>query len=367
MSETNRMTEAYVEVDKNMIVNTKIDVTDFRFYDVRHAPFELYNFYDPQNQPVFRRLPKDVAEATSAGVAILSQKTSGGRVRFSTDSEYIIIKTKQFAFGRAVHIPFVAGAGFDLYEDTDADSRFVRAFLPIADMTDGYDQIIHLGSRQMRYFTIHFPIHSGVESLCIGIQEDAALGEGKKYLNEKPIVIYGSSIVHGSGATRPGLNYPNLLCRRLNRNVVNLGFSGRAKGEEAIVNYMAGLDMEVFVCDYDHNAPNVEHLERTHRPLYDAIRAKNPDLPFIMISRPNPATNLTILPALYQRRDVILDTFRYACSLGDKHVYYIDGETFFLGRYENDCTVDGVHPNDMGYNLMADGIEAVIRRALREA
>ena len=361
MSEEKRVTEAYVEVDKNMIVDSKIDVTDVRWYDVRRAPFQLYNFYDPCNEPVFCRLPADVAKATSDKVAVLCRKTSGGRVRFSTDSEYIAISTKQYAFGRAVHLPFMAGAGFDLYEDTAIDSRFIKPFLPKADMTDGYQQIIKLSGRKKRYFTIHFPLHSGVEELLIGIQSDATLGEGKPYLNTSPIVIYGSSIVHGTGATRPGLNYTNLLCRRLNRNVVNLGFSGNAKGERAIAEYMATLNMEAFVSDYDHNAPNVEHLKATHLPLYETIRAKNPDIPYIMISRPNVATRPE---TAMERRDVIIDTFRYAREQGDKNVYYIDGETFFLGRYENDCTADGTHPNDLGYALMADGIEAVLRRAL---
>ena len=60
----------------------------------------------------------------------------------------------------------------------------------------------------------------------------------------------------------------------------------------------------------------------------------------------------------------IIDTYRHALSLGDKNVYYIDGESFFLGKYENECTMDAVHPNDLGFVLMADGIESEIRRAL---
>ena len=362
-NEPNRIREEYVEVDKNMVVNTTIDEPDIKFYDVRRAPFELYNLYDPVNQPIFRRLPEDVAEATSPGVARLCRETVGARVRFSTDSQYITIKTKQFAMGRAVHLPFLTNAGFDLYEDTETDSRFIRPFLPPVGMTDGYEQIIKLGSRKLRYFTIYFPVHSGVEELLIGLQNDAVVGPGKKYLNEKPIVVYGSSIVHGTGATRPGLVYTNLLCRRLNMDVVNLGFSGNAKGEEAIARYMATLDMDIFVSDYDHNAPNAEYLRQTHKPLYEIIREKNPDLPYIMISRPNVATRPK---EANERRDVIIDTYRYARSIGDRNVYYIDGETFFLGRYENDCTVDGSHPNDLGYALMADGIEATIRRVFRD-
>ena len=83
-----------------------------------------------------------------------------------------------------------------------------------------------------------------------------------------------------------------------------------------------------------------------------------------MISRPNPSTNLG--SAYAERRDVVFDTYRYALEHGDKNVYYIDGESFFLGKYENECSMDGTHPNDLGFVLMADGIESEIRRAFRK-
>lgn len=357
-------TGVYVEVDKNMIVETNIAEPDIKFYDVRRAPFELYGFYDPQNSDVFRRIPEEVAAATSNGVKRLARESAGGRVRFSTDSLYVAIKVRESAIARNPHITLAMSGGFDLYEDTEADSRYHRVFMPPYDMTDGYEQIIRFGSRKMRHFTINFPIHAVVHDLYVGLQADAKLSEGLKYDGDKPIIIYGSSIVHGTAASRPGLVYPNILCRRLNRNCINLGFSGNAKAEPAICEYMAGLDMEMFVCDYDHNAPTVEYLRETHLPLYLKIREKHPNIPYIMISRPNPSTNLG--SAYAERRDVVFDTYRYALEHGDKNVYYIDGESFFLGKYENECSMDGTHPNDLGFVLMADGIESEIRRAFRK-
>ncbi len=359
---TENKVEAYVEVDKNLEIETKFpDAADAVFHDVRRAPFELYNFYKPETDTIFRRLPADVAEATSPGVNKLHRETAGGRVRFSTDSLYILIKTKQIAIGRSSHMTLAMSAGFDLYEDTDTDSRYHRVFMPPYDMTDGYMQIIRFGSRKMRYFTINFPIHSAVESLEIGLEPNAALGEGKKYRNRRPIVIYGSSIVHGTAATRPGLIYTNILSRNLNMNVYNLGFSGKCLAEQPILDYIASLDMSVFVCDYDHNAPNPEYLEQTHLNVYKTVRAAHPDLPIIMITRPNVATNGS---KAMERKDIVIDSYRYARETGDRNVYYIDGESFFLGKYENECTMDGVHPNDLGFTLMAEGIEDVIRRAM---
>ncbi len=366
MEEVKNINEAYVETDKNLIIAEKIGKPDVKLYDVREAPFSIYGFYDPYGQELFRRLPIDVAEATSVNVARIAKATTGGRVRFATDSSYVAIKVVMPVIGRGSHIPLEASAGFDLYEDYSdfGESRFIKAFLPKYDISGGYEQVIDVGERKMRYYTINFPVNSNVSELYVGIEENATLSEGLKYRNEKPIVIYGSSIVHGTGATRPGYIYSNMLTRRLNMNVINLGFGGNAKGEDAIVDYMRELPMCIFVCDYDHNAPNVEHLKNTHLRMYERFREVKPDTPYIVISRPNIATHTASAP--YDRRDVVYDTFRYAKEQGDTRIWYIDGESFFLGLNENDCTVDTVHPNDMGYSLMVDGIESVIRKIMNE-
>lgn len=357
--------EAYVEVDKNMIVATSITEPDVKFYDVRKPPFDLYGFYDPEGQPFFRRLPEDVAEATSEGVAKLCRESAGGRVRFTTDSSYIAIKVELGPYGRSSHTTLCNSAGFDLYEDTATDSRFIKPFLPPYNFDRDYEQILKIGgSRRARSFTINFPVHALVKNLYIGIQEDATLAPGKRYRNSKPVVFYGSSIVHGTAASRPGLIYQNIISRRMDLDYINLGFSGKAKGEPVLVEYMAGLDMCMFVCDYDHNAPTAAFLRETHRNVYDIFRAKKPDTPYVMISRPNIATNPT---EFAERRNVVIDTYRHALSLGDGNVYYIDGESFFLGKYENECTMDSVHPNDLGFTLMADGIESELRRAMAKS
>ena len=86
MSENiNNTQQGYVEVDKNVMVAEKIGKDDVKLYDVREAPFSLYGFYDPYGQDFFKRMPDDVASATSPGVDRLAKESVGGRVRFATD------------------------------------------------------------------------------------------------------------------------------------------------------------------------------------------------------------------------------------------------------------------------------------------
>ena len=356
--------ENYNNLDKNMIVSDTIGDVEVQWHDVRKAPFAIYGLYRPQTESWFHRLPMDVAAATSEAVERLSQESAGGRVRFATDSPFIAIRATYRAVGRCSHVTLVSTAGFDLYMDDTFGSRYLKEFRMPVDMTDRYEQIFQMRNTPgMHSYTINFPVHAVVETLEVGLAPGSQLGEGRKYRDYLPIVFYGSSIVHGTAASRPGYIYENYIARMLDMDYLNLGFSGNAKGEQVLSDYMATLPMSVFVCDYDHNAPSVDHLAATHYPIYETIRAKNPDVPYIMISRPNFFTFLDI-DYLLNMRDVIMRSYLKARETGDRNVYFIDGTSFFADSHVYDCTMDHIHPNDTGFMKMGESIAVVIRYAL---
>ena len=342
--------------------NTSFEEKDILFYNIKKEPFRVYGLYDYKHQDVFRRLPQAVADATNPGVAKLALDTAGGRLRFSTDSPYVAIKAVMPGISRFPHMPLTGTSGMDVYVDEEGGSRYVKTSTLDVNMTDGYEFIVHFKSRKMRCLTMNFPSYNHLDALYIGVSEYSKIGKGKEYANKKPIVFYGSSITQGGCSSRPGLIYQNFISRKYNLDYINLGFSGSGRAELPIVNYMASLDMLAFVSDYDHNAPDAQYLSETHSRMYDVIREAHPEIPYIMISRPDFATSPDNSIA---RRNVIIDTFRRARALGDNNVWYIDGEGFFHGPLEDSCTVDGTHPNDLGFSKMADGIGKVLERALK--
>ena len=354
------------EVDPNMIHETTLKEPDLALYDVRNDPFEIYGLYNPKSDDVFRRLPYEVAEATNPGLRKLHRDTAGGRIRFTTDSKYVAIKAVMPFVGQMAHVSLLGSSGFDMYIDYDEPgvmSRYCGAFQPKVGMTNGYESIIRFPDRRMRHLTINMPPYNHVDRLYIGLQNDARIEGGKKYINKKPIIFYGSSITQGACSSRPGLNYQNMLARRFEVDYINLGFSGNGRAEIPIVEYMAGLDISMFVSDYDHNAPNPDYLKQTHKRMYDMIREKHPDIPYIMLSRPDfdCGYDESIL-----RRNVIMETYRLAREAGDKNVYYIDGAGIFRGPDEDMCTVDRTHPSDIGFAKMADAIGETMLRAMRK-
>ena len=355
---------SYQVPDQNLMIETSIGEEDIQFYDVRKEPFEVYGLYQYRTEPDFKRMPDEVAAQVSPGVSTLYLNTAGGRVRFCTDSQYVAILAEMPVMCLMPHMAFTGSAGFDLYVDSPETgmSRFWKAFRPDIHAKDGFESKVKFADRKQRWFTVNFPSYSNVRNLYIGLQKDAKVGGGMPYRSPLPVVYYGSSITQGGCASRPGNAYQNIISRELGLDFLNFGFSGNGKGENAMAEYLAGLPMLAFVSDYDHNAPTAEHLAATHRRLYQAIRAKHPDIPYLMVTRPDD------YPAGYEQRmnnrQVVWDTFRFARSNGDRNVYYLDGGEIFRGPHEDQCTVDGTHPNDLGFSLMADAIGCALRQAL---
>lgn len=348
-----------IEYDSNMISHNEID-EELGFQSIRTGIFDVYGLRDYKTSDVFDRLPSSVAECGTEALTLSQLECAGARIRFTTDSKIIALKAVFERVGANARTPLLGIAGFDLYVDYDNESRFYKSFIPPMDIEGEFTESIEFDDNRTRSITIYFPYHSIVKDVYIGLEKNAETASGKKYKNELPVVFYGSSITHGSCASRPGMIYENILSRRLNIDYINLGFGGSARGEFDLAEYMADLDMSIFVCDYDFNAPNVAHLAQTHKRLYDTIRKKNPTIPYIIISKPN----VCDANEEYRRKEIIYRTYLTARDCGDDNIYYIDGTAMMLKRDWDDCFVDGIHPNDLGFSRIADAIEPVMSKLL---
>ena len=348
------------KLDKNFKVETSIEREGLRFFNVLDEPFKIYGLIRENDEWV--RMPGAVAKEVSEGVYGLYRHTAGGRVRFVTDSPYIVIKAETKGAYMMPHIPQTGLGGFDLYRITDTGERYVKTFIPKVPAEPSLEFVIDVcnfvGKGEFGY-TINFPLYCPVQQLYIGLKEGCTLKQAPGYALEAPIVYYGSSITQGGCASRPGNSYQAMLTRHFNLDHVNLGFSGNGKGEPVMADYIASLDMCAFVYDYDHNAPSIEHLRETHKPLFDKVRAAHPDIPIIMMSRPN------LYVPVDARTDVIRDTYNAAVAAGDKNVYFIHGMEL-LEMCNGDGTVDGTHPNDLGFFSMYTRIAKELEKAFNK-
>ncbi|OPZ81627.1 MAG: hypothetical protein BWY76_02969 [bacterium ADurb.Bin429] len=200
----------------------------------------------------------------------------------------------------------------------------------------------------------------------VGVNEDAQVLPPTPFIAPRPIICYGTSITQGGCASRPGMAYTNILSRWLNREVINLGFSGNGWGDEALAQCMAEISNPgCFVLDYEANAHR-ERLQETLVPFIGVLRAAHPTVPILVISRIRFSYELIHADSLEGReacKAFQQETVTALRAQGDTHIHFLDG-SIILGEDWEECTVDGVHPTDLGFRRMAEGMAPVLRQLI---
>ena len=343
------------DVDKRFIVNETITENGIKRYNIPHSSFDLYGiFYDEKNGR-FMRMDKDIADQVNEGVKILAMHTCGGRLRFSTDSDKLEIIVTYAELWRMSHMALEGSGGFMLVEENeDGSTGFYKMLSPTFDQLNGYTLSVHLPTGKMRNYILWFPLYNQVTGLTIGLDEKATVTSGRKYKEMKPILYYGNSITQGGCASRPDNAYASLISKWNNIDFINLGFSGSGKAEDIMVDYLTTVDCSLFVCDYDHNAPDAGYLEQTHYRLYERYRQVRKDVPILFLTAPtDEPRDMDERAARYK---VIKKTYDRAKKQGDQNVYFMDGRKLLNMADRMNCTVDGTHPTDLGFYYIAKKI-----------
>ncbi|MBQ9728285.1 MAG: hypothetical protein IJV85_06280 [Clostridia bacterium] len=353
-------------IDKNFALQG-IEGDDIEWFDILEKPFSIHGVLYDEQEELFLRLPRKTAQAVSRGVNILCPMTTGGRVRFTTDSPFVAIKCiAPFYCGALSHMPILGTHGFSVYVNGVFDGKFApENFENAKDGVFAFEEkrtFMTAKEGEENLCELFFPLYGGVKKLYVGLKKGSVLKEPKPYSVTTPVVFYGSSITQGCCASRPGNDYISYLSRWLDCDYVNLGFSGNGKAEPIMIDYLNSLPASVYVLDYDYNAESLEELREHHLPMYERIRSVHKDVPLLFISKPD----LEYDPETYARRDIILETYNIAKERGDQNVAFIDGTTLYGDKDRDACAVDTCHPNDLGFYRMAEGIYPVLKKLLKK-
>lgn len=339
-------------IDKNFAVNEITEGERIR-YVIPHPAFSLRGIFYDSDAACFARVPTPIAEKVNEGVAALSKHTAGGRLCFKTDSKVLQITVSYQELLMMPHMPLTGSSGFTLFEKTaDGEQQFVRNLMPIPTNQQGFIAETTLLGGEMREYILYFPLYNDVKELSLSLDKNACVERSSPYRKELPILYYGSSITQGGCASRPDHAYQAWISKWNGIDYINLGFSGSARGEDIMVDYLASIDCSLFVCDYDHNAPSVEHLKNTHFRLYERYRKIRPNMPILFITKPDITGDVNG----EQRWKIIHDTYIKAKRSGDKNVYFLSGKKFYNNTARWEFSVDGCHPTDFGFYKMAKEI-----------
>lgn len=354
--------------DKNMAIK-KADKNGLAWYLPHEKPFTLSGFNWFSQDKVYRRFPVKPPFPLSEGVDGLAWCTAGGQIKFRTDSEKICLKVKLGDGGAMDHMPQTGMSGFDLYTGEPGKETFYSVTRFACGATEFTSELFTCSIRKLRTFTINFPLYKGVSEVMIGLQAGARVAAPPAYRTKMPIVVYGTSITQGGCASRPGSCYTNILSRRLNMPFINLGFSGSGKGEPDVARTMALIkNPALLVLDYEANSTGCDAFSKTLPEFIAILRAAHQKTPILVISKirfgqealagdPGKSSDRIKCKLMQQK---LVKTLQKA---GDKNIHFLDGSQL-LGKDYWECTVDNVHPTDLGFFRMADGIEPMLRKII---
>lgn len=325
------------------------DENGFLFRDVTLEPFAVEGLpWFQENNHEWNRLPNSfTANDVPEEILILSKHTSGVCVRFQTDSAQLMLRARLSNGCWLSHMPFAASCGFDSYRKLAAENLLYNHTVQPAYQQQDLNALLGVNpEKQLSEWCIQFPMYCGVEKVEIGLLEGSTLLPPKPHRIKNPILFYGASITQGACASRPGNNYATMLCRELDAEQINLGFSGNGKGDFAIAEEIGKLKLSMLIYNYD--VPGTEKPELPAKTFFSIIRKAQPELPVIMLPK-----------WYYGRRRIITshnDVAHAMRCLGiepnDQNVWFIDKAAIFGYDMYDACTVDGTHPNDLGFYRM---------------
>jgi len=313
----------------------------------------------------FDRLPAKAEGVVREPVWNLSRHSAGMSVRFVTDSPNLCVRYNlHLERLDMTHMPATGVSGLDLYaNDDEGRDRWVAVVRPDKQqMNTSIAKDLSPGSRS---YTLYLPLYNGVDDLEVGILK------GKSFTpmtprNEQPILFYGTSIMHGACASRPGMAFPAILGRRLRRPTINLGFSGNGCMEGEVADLLSELDPCAYVIDCLPNMNETTVSERTV-PLVNKLRKANNNTPVLLVEDRS-FTNTSFFPKRkvhhQKSRAALKKAFTELSDAGIGNLYYLDGDQL-LGD-DGEAATDGSHPNDLGMVRYADAYEPVLRAMLRQ-
>lgn len=315
-------------------------------YCFTDAPIRIFGVPHFEETHTLRRLPEELASLLSWSK--VGMRAPGARMCFRTDSPVLRIGVELETLHTDVGMSLYACQSAHVLVGDRRDPHYLGLVYPKNYEEKCFEREM-TKEPVMEDVTVFLPMAELIKTVWVELEDGAKIEPPTPYRATAPIAFYGSSITEGAHASRPCNAYTALLSARLDTDYYNFGFSGNAKGQLPIADYICTLELSALVIDYDHNAPDPEFLKNTHEPFLRRIRERKPTLPIILTTRPN----FEHTKNADERRAVVRATYEHARAEGDENIYFIDGQSFYGTEERYLCTTDSTHPNDIGHERMA--------------
>jgi len=335
-----------------------------RYYDSENFP--LIGKLSDSTETRYERLPASLKQVCRQPVWDLGKNTSGLALRFRTNSTTIAAKWEVLADNYMNHMTATGIKGLDLYAWTNGKWQFVNTARPTG--KNSQQTIISNMLPTEREYLLYLPLYDGLVDLQIGVDSTAIIEKPllKIPSTTNPIVCYGTSITQGGCATRPGMSYTSILERKLNREVINLGFSGNGKLDYEIAELMAQrTDAGLFILDFIPNV-TLEQVQDRTATFVQKLREHNPEIPILLVESilfPHSAFDVQMYKTVTDKNKALRKEYDDLLRKGYKNIYYLSAGKL-IGT-DGETTVDGIHLTDLGFTRFADELQKKVRQIIR--
>lgn len=332
---------------------------------VWHDPLTTVDQFDGQGWKNIRynRLPEKAEAMVRLPLWSLSRNSAGLVIRFTSNSDNIVIEyAVKGRFGMN-HMPPTGVSGVDLYVKNKKEWLWCRGRYQFKD-TISYNFKIDRASKNEREYQLFLPLYNSVKDLRIGVSENSGIIFHPKS-EKNPIVVYGTSIAQGACASRPGMAWTNILSRRLNEPVINLGFSGNGRLEKEMIELLVEINASVYILDCLPNlSPNAKRTkEEIQRRIVNSVtllREKHKNTPILLVQHAGYSDGFVDI----EREKVyatlnswMTETYKQLKVSGTHNLHMLTKEEIALS---NDAFVDGTHPTDLGMQQYAEAYEKIV-------
>lgn len=289
----------------------------------------------------YGRIPADLIDKVPNGIRWMAGHSTGHYFLFTTDSDKLGVRWQcRQVTGTDPYIPPQGMYGVDIYVKVEGKWRFVKnGRLGKGPWQETRADLPGSGTREVM---VYLPIRADILGVRLGVVEGKSLRPcGHASGRVKPVVHYGTSLVHGGCGSRPGLIFTALAARQADVPYVNLGFSGQARLDLVMADVMARADAALFIVDPVWNCDE-KLIDERAEPFVRRLHALRPDVPVLLCEGPEASgrrmgTNEAMKRA-YER-------LKADPSLAGK-LHYLPCTGMLPD--DGEATHDYIHPNDYG-------------------
>ena len=320
-----------------------------------------------ENGGSYCRLPVRALDKVTDKVRWLCYNPSGARIRFKTDSTSLKLKIRHGVGNKEqlsmYHMCSVGVSGIDLYEGPIGDMDFWAITNP-KEPKEFYTHTYFTGlAKKTREFTLYLPVYCNLAELKIGLDKDARISEPSKYMLDKPIVFYGTSITQSGCPCRGSNGFVPVVGRKLGIDVINLGFSGSGCSEPEMAEIISEIDAACYVIDSIANM-DLETMAERYDNFFEIIRKVWPEKPIVLMTRVHFAReHIQGSDYLKKINKMVFDSYKKFREGGDKNVYLFDSSKVISSEGDHP-SVDGVHLSDLGFKMLADELSPFLAEIL---